>query len=110
MIVCHCNVIHKSEIEEVITSLLDEDCWRLIVPLQVFHAMEKRGRCCGCFPGVIDIIIETTEAYHKQHATPEAEIISLIDRLRADQKAREIAVAEAARAKVQARLAKIRAA
>ena len=89
MIVCHCNVITKSEIVEVINGFLDEDAWRLIVPLQVYHAMDKRGRCCNCFPGVVDIIIETTRAWHQDHATPEAEIISLIERLAKDQRARE---------------------
>lgn len=89
MIVCHCNLIMKSEIVEVIESLLDEDCWRLIVPLQVYHAMSKRGKCCGCFPGVVDLIVETTAAYHKRNATPEAEIVSLVDRLQAENETRE---------------------
>ena len=82
MLVCSCNVITKAEITQVITDLLDEDCWRLIVPVQVYHAMSKRGKCCGCFPNVVDIIVSVTEAYHREQETSEAEIISFIDRLK----------------------------
>ena len=82
MLVCSCNVITKAEITQVITDLLDEDCWRLIVPVQVYHAMNKRGKCCGCFPNVVDIIVSVTEAYHREQETSEAEIISFIDRLK----------------------------
>lgn len=89
VIVCHCNLIMKSEIVKVIEGLLNEDCWRLIVPLQIYHVMSKRGKCCSCFPGVVDLIVETTAAYHKRHATPEAEIVSLVDRIQAENEARE---------------------
>jgi len=82
MLVCSCNVIDQAEIEQVITELLDEDCWRLIVPGQVYHAMNKRGKCCGCFPNVVGIIVRVTEAYHREQETAEAEIISFIDRLK----------------------------
>ncbi len=82
MIVCQCNIITVRDIKETITGLLDEDLWRLIVPVQVYQAMGKRGRCCGCFPGVVDIIVRTTEAYHRRIATPQAEVICFLDRLR----------------------------
>ncbi len=82
MLVCSCNVISEAEIAGVITELLEEDCWRLIVPGQVYHAMSKRGKCCGCFPRVVDIIVRVTEAYHRKQETAEAEIISFIDRLK----------------------------
>lgn len=88
MIVCHCNVLKRNQIEETIVDFLDADPWRLIVPVQIYHAMNKRGRCCGCFPDVVDLIIETTAAYHQQNATPETEIVSLIERVRAHAKAR----------------------
>jgi hypothetical protein len=26
--------------------------------------MDKRGRCCSCFPNVVDIIVRVTEEYH----------------------------------------------
>ena len=95
MIVCHCNLITRSEIEAVITSLLDRDPWQLIVPLQVYREMEKRGRCCGCFPNVVDIIVKVTAEYHKHQATPEADIICLVDRLQVENHAREAARREA---------------
>ncbi|MBD8556828.1 (2Fe-2S)-binding protein [Rhizobium sp. CFBP 8762] len=82
MLVCSCNFITKKEIEDTITALLDEDCWQLIVPAKVYHAMEKRGRCCGCFPGVVDLIIKTTEAYHARRDSTEAEIFDFMIRLR----------------------------
>ncbi|GAB4353741.1 MAG: (2Fe-2S)-binding protein [Oricola sp.] len=84
MIVCSCNVIMKREIEEVVIGLLARDAWRLITPGTVYHAMKRRGRCCGCFPNVIAIIVETTERYHRQLETPEAEIIPFIRKIRAE--------------------------
>lgn len=91
MIVCHCNVLKRNQIEEAIVELLDADPWRLIVPVQVYHAMNRRGRCCGCFPDVVDLIVETTAAYHLRNATPESEIVSLVERLRAHAKTRAAA-------------------
>lgn len=82
MIVCHCNLITTEEIEDTIRSFLDDDPWQLIVPLQVYHAMEKRGKCCGCFPNVINIIVRVVTDYHETQMTPEAEIISFIDRIK----------------------------
>ncbi len=62
MLVCHCNVITEKEIEATIVSLLDDDPWQLIVPAKVYHRLSKRGRCCGCFPNVVETIIRVTEA------------------------------------------------
>jgi len=66
MLVCQCNVISDTEIEEIILSFLREDPWQLVVPAKVYRAMEKRGRCAGCFPNVVDIIARVTEEYHLQ--------------------------------------------
>lgn len=82
MLVCSCNYITDKDIVGVINGLLDEDCWQLIVPAKVYHAMSKRGRCCGCFPNVVDIIIRTTEAYHARRRTEEAEAADFICRLK----------------------------
>ncbi len=75
MITCHCNIITEKEIEQTIVSLLDEDCWQLIVPMKVYHALEKRGKCCRCFPNVVDIIIRTTDAYHARFDRAESDMI-----------------------------------
>ena len=83
MIVCSCNVIQLSDIEDVINSLLEEDCWQLIVPGKVYKMMAKQGKCCGCFPNVLETIIRVTENYHRLHNRDEAEIISYLDRVRA---------------------------
>lgn len=82
MMVCSCNLITDKDIKEVITSLLDEDCWQLIVPGKVYHAMQKRGRCCGCFPNVVDLIVKTTEEYHAARESEGAEVVSFIERLK----------------------------
>lgn len=74
----------KREIEEVICRLLDEDAWRLITPGVVYHAMKTRGRCCGCFPNVISIIVETTERYHRERRTPDEKIVPFIQKIRAE--------------------------
>ena len=60
MILCQCNVILRREIEEVIIDLLHEDPWQLIVPGTVYRALGKRGKCCGCFPNVVDVIQDGT--------------------------------------------------
>ena len=54
----------------MINSLLDEDCWQLIVPAKVYHAMQKRGRCCGCFPNVVDIILSAPGDAQNPYAVP----------------------------------------
>lgn len=87
MIICHCNLISTEEIERTVIDLLDQDAWQLIVPLQVYHALEKRGRCCGCFPNVINIILRTVRTYHEEQSTPQAEIISLVDRIQKNHQA-----------------------
>ncbi|MCR9123402.1 MAG: (2Fe-2S)-binding protein [Phyllobacteriaceae bacterium] len=84
MIVCSCNVIMLREIEDVITGFLHADEWQLITPGMVYHAMAKRGKCCGCFPRVIDTIISVSEAYHRRKATPEDKIVPFIARIRAE--------------------------
>ncbi|WP_136659283.1 (2Fe-2S)-binding protein [Nitratireductor sp. XY-223] len=76
MIACHCNIITEADIEQTIMAMLDEDRWQLIVPVKVYHAMEKRGICCRCFPNVVDIIIRTTDAYHARFDTSEEDMVS----------------------------------
>jgi hypothetical protein len=82
MIVCHCNLITEKEIEDTIIELLEEDSWMLIVPARVYHRLEKRGRCCGCFPNVVETIIRVTEDYHARSETDGADVVSHLDRVR----------------------------
>lgn len=82
MIVCSCNLISKSEIEEVINDFLDEDPWNLITPGRVYHALGKRGRCCGCFPGLTNIIIDMSEQYHQAIDTPTHKLAALISQIK----------------------------
>jgi len=81
MIVCSCNVISRKEIEEVIIDFLNADEWQLITPGKVYQAMSARGKCCGCFPGVIDIIVETTERYHALMESPAPRVVDLLNRI-----------------------------
>jgi len=67
MILCQCNVLSTQEIEDIILEFLNEDCWQLVVPGRIFNAAKKRGRCCGCFPNIVETIIKVTENYHLKH-------------------------------------------
>ncbi|HEV7719146.1 MAG TPA: (2Fe-2S)-binding protein, partial [Arsenicitalea sp.] len=55
--------------------------WQLIVPAKVYHELGKRGRCCGCFPNVVDIVIRVTENYHIQRGVEESELDAIQKRL-----------------------------
>ena len=82
MLVCHCNLITEKEIEEAILQLLERDPWGLIVPAKVYHWLQKRGRCCGCFPNVVETIIRVTEHYHSGSEASGVDIVSHLDRVR----------------------------
>lgn len=82
MLVCHCNIITEKDIERTIIDLLDQDPWQLIVPAKVYHAMAKRGRCCGCFPNVVETIIRVTEEYHARSEAGVVDIVSHLERVR----------------------------
>ena len=82
MLICHCNLITEKEIEDTIIDLLDQDPWSLIVPAKVYHTLQKRGRCCGCFPNVVETIIRVTETYHSRSEAGEMDIVSHLDRVR----------------------------
>ena len=94
MLVCSCNFITDKEIVDVVNSLLDEDCWQLIVPAKVYHAMQKRGRCCGCFPNVVDIIVRSTEEYHAARASEGDKVVVFMERLRAFREEQKSAIIE----------------
>ena len=82
MLVCHCNILTEKQIEAVIIELLDQDRWQLIVPAKVYHRLSKRGRCCGCFPNVVETIIRVTENYHARSADAAGYVVSHLDRVR----------------------------
>ncbi|MCB1446625.1 MAG: (2Fe-2S)-binding protein [Rhizobiaceae bacterium] len=94
MMVCSCNLITDKDIKEVIVALLDEDCWQLIVPGKVYHAMQKRGRCCGCFPNVVDLIVRTTEEYHAARESAGDHVVVFMERLRIFQEEQKTAIFE----------------
>ena len=69
MLVCQCNVITDREIKQIILGLLKVDPWQIIVPAMVYRELEKRCKCAGCVPNVVDMIIKVTEEYHLQMAS-----------------------------------------
>jgi hypothetical protein len=58
MIVCSCNIIVRSEIEAVIEDILRDDPYAVLTPGLLYHRLGRRGRCCGCFPHVTQILVE----------------------------------------------------
>ena len=82
MLICHCNLITERDIEDAIFQLLEQDPWNLIVPAKVYHSLQKRGRCCGCFPNVVETIIRVTENYHARLEASGADLVSHLDRVR----------------------------
>jgi bacterioferritin-associated ferredoxin len=102
MMVCSCNLITDKEIRDVIVSLLDEDCWQLVVPAKVYHAMGKRGRCCGCFPNVVDIIVKTTQEYHAMRNSEDSKVVDFLERLKEFQEQQKAEIIERRRRRVQA--------
>ncbi|MEO7221968.1 MAG: (2Fe-2S)-binding protein [Devosia sp.] len=73
MLICQCNVITDREIVRVIKDLLADDPWQIIVPAKVYRELEKRCKCSGCVPNVVDLITSVTHEYHLELAdTPAA--------------------------------------
>jgi bacterioferritin-associated ferredoxin len=58
MIVCSCNIITRRDIEAVIERLLSDDPYAVLTPNLIYHRLGRRGRCCGCFPQVTELIVE----------------------------------------------------
>lgn len=77
MLVCQCNVITDREIKEVVLGFLRADPWAIIVPAKVYRELEKRCKCSGCVPNVVDIITRVTEEYHLEIAELPAEPVSV---------------------------------
>ena len=67
MIVCHCNVLTKAVITDAIEALVAEDPYRLITPGLVYRQLGKRGKCCGCFPQVVGLIVKRLEEFQTGH-------------------------------------------
>ena len=105
MLICSCNIVTREEIRSTINALLDKDPWQLIVPTQVYHEMGKRGRCCGCFPNLVDLIVETVEVYHRSLNTDDTKVVEFIHRLKNTHEK-----CETARKLARLRLAKVNAA
>jgi bacterioferritin-associated ferredoxin len=100
MLVCSCNFITDKEIRDVINAFLEEDCWQLIVPVKIYHAMEKRGRCCGCFPNVVDLIVSTTAEFHERRNSPSAEVVDFMVRLKRFEEEQKAALSQRHNARV----------
>jgi bacterioferritin-associated ferredoxin len=77
MLVCQCNMITSKEIEDIVLDLLTADPWQLVVPAMVYSELNRRAKCGGCVPNVVDIIVRVTENYHSQHAQQSGDVVSL---------------------------------
>jgi bacterioferritin-associated ferredoxin len=77
MLVCQCNMISDKEIEEIVLGFLREDPWQLVVPAKVYRELDRRAKCSGCVPNVVDIIVKTTENYHLEQARTPGELIDV---------------------------------
>ncbi|WP_299639313.1 (2Fe-2S)-binding protein [Devosia sp.] len=66
-------MITDKQIRQIVTGFLTEDPWRIIVPAMVYNELQKRCKCAGCVPNVVDIIITVTEEYHLQITDKSAE-------------------------------------
>jgi bacterioferritin-associated ferredoxin len=77
MLVCQCNMITSSEIEDIVLDLLRADPWQLVIPAKVYAELNRRAKCSGCVPNVVDIIVRVTENYHAQQALPPAELVDI---------------------------------
>jgi len=87
MIVCSCNIISSDDIERTIVGLLERDAWQLIVPGQIYHELGKTGKCCGCFPNVVETIVAVSERFHREREATEYDISNYLRRLRETLKA-----------------------
>jgi hypothetical protein len=68
MLICHCNIITSREIEQIIRTFLRDDPWAIIVPAKVYRELDKRCKCSGCVPNVVDLITRVTDEYHREIA------------------------------------------
>ena len=76
MLVCQCNMITSKEIEDIVLDLLNADPWQLVVPAKVYSELNRRAKCSGCVPNVVDIIVRVTENYHSQQAHPPGDLVA----------------------------------
>ncbi|MEM0900053.1 MAG: (2Fe-2S)-binding protein [Pseudomonadota bacterium] len=84
MIVCSCNTITKQDIADTVRDFLRVDEWQLVTVGMVYHALESRGKCCGCFPNAIGVIVETTERWHRELLHSDDVVVPFVARIRAE--------------------------
>ena len=81
MIICSCNQITGHDVENAITSLLDDDAWQIITPMMVYATLEKEGKCFGCFPQVDHMILRIIKQYHEYLGTSPYFITHHLDKI-----------------------------
>lgn len=67
-------MITSQAIEQIVLQLLAQDPWQLVVPAKVYRELDRRARCSGCVPNVVDIIVRVTENYHLQQASSAGDL------------------------------------
>jgi bacterioferritin-associated ferredoxin len=71
MIVCSCNIISRRDIEAAVEEILAEDSYAVVTPGLVYHRLGKRGKCGGCFPHAVRILVEHGDTVRARLETGE---------------------------------------
>ncbi len=70
MIVCHCNVIARRQIEDAVREILARDAGAPLNPQHIYRELGKRGKCCGCFPQVERVVEQMLAAALQEDGAP----------------------------------------
>ena len=88
MLICYCNILLRKGIEAAILRLLQADPWELIVPAKLYHSLGRRGRCCTCFPNVVEAISGVTKAFYARAEDEGEDVASHLQRVRGELRVR----------------------
>lgn len=66
MIVCSCNVIAESDIEDALIEILNQPDAPIPTPGLVYRHLRKRMNCCGCAPLAVESIYRQVEVLEEK--------------------------------------------
>jgi bacterioferritin-associated ferredoxin len=81
MIVCHCNFITRADIEGAVREILAEDPSARLEPQFVYARLQRKGKCCGCFPQAESVIADYLTAAMKEVDGAGLAAVSPLERL-----------------------------
>lgn len=94
MIVCSCNVIAESDIEDALIEILNQPDAPIPTPGLVYRHLRKRMNCCGCAPLAVDVIYAKLEDLERKGLVCPYRSLSTRERLMRLQRHRVPVVAE----------------